>query len=263
MRRQRWFELHDQPWFPAALRDLVTEALEAVWNVNRTYHPIARRLREAVQRSGADRIVDLCSGGGGPWLGLYDEVAGGQELHVCLTDLYPNAPGLARAVERQRGVTASLEPVDARSVPAELRGFRTMFSSFHHFDPEAARAMLADAFHRREGIAVFEAARRNATTLAAVSAVPLLALRAAATEPFRWRRVLWTYCIPMVPLVLWVDGVLSCLRSYSEEELRELTRDFTADDYLWQIGEERSGLVTIRYLIGTPLPPGGYGMAPN
>jgi hypothetical protein len=253
MRRQRWFELHDQPWFPAALRDLVTEALEAVWNANRTYHPIAGRLREAVQRSGADRIIDLCSGGGGPWLGLYDAVADGRELQVCLTDLYPNARVLARSAGSHGGVTARMEPVDARSVPAELRGFRTMFSSFHHFDPEAARAMLADAFHRREGIAVFEAARRNAPTLLAVSAVPLLAMRAAATQPFRWRRVLWTYCLPVVPLVLWVDGVLSCLRSYSEEDLRELTQGLSADDYRWQVGEEHRGLVTIRYLVGTPL----------
>jgi hypothetical protein len=251
MQRQRWFEIHDQPWFPAFLRDRVTEALEAFWNANRTYHPIAARLREAVRRSGAERIVDLCSGGGGPWAGLYDDVADGGGIAVCLTDFYPNALVLRRNAGAR--ITAWAESVDARHVPAELRGFRTIFSSFHHFDPEAARAMLADAFEQREGIAVFEGATRHAWTLLALTAVPFLAIRAAVVaRPFRWDRIFWSCVIPVVPAVLWFDGVLSCLRSYSIDDLRELTRGLEAPDYEWQVGEERGGPVAIRYLIGTP-----------
>jgi hypothetical protein len=254
MRRQRWFEIHDQPWFPGWLRDLVTEALEAIWTRNRTYHPIAARLRDAVRRSGAGsdsgsgQIVDLCSGGGGPWVGLYSEVADGGALTVTLTDLYPNA-----LVPRGSGFAVWPEPVDARHVPAALRGFRTIFSSFHHFDPEAARAMLADAFERREGIAIFEGATRHAWTLLAVTAVPLLGIEAAlAARPVRWERILWNCVVPVVPAILWIDGILSCLRSYSVEDLRELVAGLSAPDYEWQIGEERGGRVAIRYLVGVP-----------
>jgi hypothetical protein len=250
MRRRRWFEIHDQPWFPAFLRDLVTEALETLWNQNRTYYPIAARLREAVRRSGSDHIVDLCSGGGGPWLGLYPEVADGGALTVCLTDFYPNARLNGRA---GNGMQSWPEPVDARHVPAELCGFRTIFSAFHHFDPEAARAMLADAFQRREGIGVFEGARYEAWTLVALTAVPFLAFRAALmTRPFRWDRFFWSCVIPIVPAVLWIDGVLSCLRSYSLADLRELTAGLSAPDYAWQIGDESGGRVPIRYLMGGP-----------
>jgi len=39
-------------------------------------------------------------------------------------------------------------------VPDELTGFRTIFSAFHHFRPEEARAVVADAAHQRQGIAV-------------------------------------------------------------------------------------------------------------
>lgn len=252
MQRQRWFELHDQSWFPGFLRDLTTEALEAVWNESHTYRPIAAKLREAVARSGAEQIVDLCSGGGGPWLGLYDDVAEGRPLRVCLTDLYPNAR-LARATLPE-GLAVIQGSVDARSVPAELHGFRTLFSSFHHFDPEPARAMLEDAFRRREGIAVFEGARRSALTLLLVAGVPLVALRSAArARPVRWPRIAWTWLLPVVPAVLWIDGILSCLRSYSLDDLRELTEGLAAADYAWEVGEAREGLVPIRYLIGTPV----------
>jgi hypothetical protein len=252
MRRQRWFEIHDQPWFPAFLRDRVTEALEAVWNQNRIYNPIASRLQEALRQSGAERIVDLCSGGGGPWAGLYDKVAAGDGIAVCLTDVYPNA--LLHHRPPNPAIQVWPEPVDAQHVPAELRGFRTIFSSFHHFDPEAARAMLADAFDRREGIAVFEGALRNAWTMFAVTAVPFLGFRAAlAARPVRWGRILWSCIIPVVPAILWIDGLLSCLRSYSLDDLRELTAGLSAPDYEWQIGDQRGGRVPIRYLIGSPV----------
>ncbi len=254
MRRQRWFEIHDQPWFPRFLRDLVTEALETIWNQNRTYHPIAERLREAVADSRTERVVDLCSGGGGPWAGLYDEVSAGRDLEVLLTDIYPN-----ELLRRKTGVVAGSririwpDPVDARHLPAELSGFRTIFSSFHHFDPDAARAILADAFARREGIGVFEGARPNAWTVLAVTAVPFLGVRAALTaRPFRWDRIFWSCVLPVVPAVLWIDGVLSCLRSYSLEDLGELTQGLESDDYAWHIGDQSGGPVPIRYVVGMP-----------
>lgn len=250
MRRRRWFEIHDQAWFPGFLRDRVTEALESMWASNRTYDPIAARLRAALERAGAERVVDLCSGGGGPWPVLYDRVADGRSLEVLLTDLYPN--GLAAKGKDGGAVRVWPEPVDARRVPAELGEFRTMFSSFHHFDPEAARAMLADAFGRRQGIAVFEAARPKAKTIVAVTAVPFLAfLNALRARPVRMDRIFWSCVVPVVPATLWIDGVLSCLRSYSVEDMRELTEDLRAPDYAWEIGLEAGRRVAIQYLIGS------------
>ncbi len=258
MRRQRWFEIHDQLWFPKLLRDLTTEGLEAMWASNRTYDPIAARLRDALERTAAERVIDLCSGGGGPWLVLYEEVAAGRAIEVCLTDLSPNE----RLPARNAGgrVTVRKEPVDARRVPEELHGFRTMFSSFHHFDPVAARAILADAFARREGIAIFEGATRKAWTLLAVTAVPFLAFRnALAARPVRRSRIFWTCVVPVVPAILWIDGELSCLRSYSLDDMRELVAGLSAEDYAWTMGDAGGGPVAIRYLIGAPVGPLGNG----
>jgi hypothetical protein len=255
MQRQRWFEIHDSPWFPPYLRDLVTQALEAVWNRNATYRSIAGRLRDAVRRSGAQTVVDLCSGGGGPWPALYGDVAEGQSFAVLLTDRSPS-----RWLNRrppQPGLHPEPQPIDATKVPEQLKGFRTIFSSFHHFDPDDARIVLTGAFTQRQGIAVFEAARRDAKTMALLTGVPFLAWReAAAARPVRWGRILFTCILPVVPLVLWIDGVLSCLRSYSIDDLRELTFGLDAPDYQWQIGEQHGGSVIIRYLVGIPAVPG-------
>jgi hypothetical protein len=88
----RFFEFHDQKWFPNDLRDGVTDGLQFTLSLGRVYRPIVPLLNKAVEASRAKRIVDLCSGGGGPWLWLCRllRVSGGRNIEVCLTDKYPN-----------------------------------------------------------------------------------------------------------------------------------------------------------------------------
>src|ERR1700757_2854619 len=92
MQRREWFEIHDHRLFPGFLRDLFTEALEAMWNARDIYGPVAARLERALTESGATRGIDLCSGGGGPWLRFFQDLTRveGTPPEVLLTDKYPN-----------------------------------------------------------------------------------------------------------------------------------------------------------------------------
>src|ERR1700757_597248 len=96
MRRQEWFELHDQRLYPGFLRDLMTDALEAIWCYTDSYRVIVPRLRAAMQDAGTHLIVDMCSGGGGPWFRLREQFAAGEgfPVKVALTDKYPNRRAL-------------------------------------------------------------------------------------------------------------------------------------------------------------------------
>ena len=60
-------ELHDRPWFPKFLRDFVTDDLETILNFVNVYGRLRGALRNALRNAGTNRVVDLCSGGGGPW----------------------------------------------------------------------------------------------------------------------------------------------------------------------------------------------------
>lgn len=255
MRRQEWFELHDHRLYPGFLRDMVTDALEAIWNQTNSYRVIAPRLRAAMEEAGTHHIVDLCSGGGGPWIRLREQFATAERfpVYVSLTDKYPNEQALTRS-RVEEGMEFYFAPVDATGIPADLDGFRTIFSTFHHFNPEEARAILSDAVMRHQGIAIFEAAKRSLRTMLATAVVPLLCWYVTPRmRPFRWSRILWTYLLPVVPFTLFADGVLSCLRAYSLEDLRELTDGLGGDEYRWEIGEQDSGRIEITYLIGRPL----------
>ncbi|UCC32111.1 MAG: hypothetical protein JSU86_07480, partial [Phycisphaerales bacterium] len=58
-------------------------------------------------------------------------------------------------------ISYSEAPVDAADVPEELEGFRTLSTSFHHSDVDAAREIVRDAIRKNQGIGVFEYTERN------------------------------------------------------------------------------------------------------
>jgi hypothetical protein len=73
-------------------------------------------------------------------------------------------------------------------------------------------------------------------------------------RPFKWGRILFTYLIPLCPLfVLW-DGIVSSLRTYSINEMNELiNRLHNKDSYEWQTGKIKSEPGVIIYLLGNKI----------
>jgi hypothetical protein len=264
MPRVQFLELHEQPWFPSSIRDEITDALQFGLNLSKAYAPIAPLLQGVLDSAGSCSVVDMCSGGGGPWLELSRnlqsrKLQGGapglQISHIWLTDKYPNLRALENAgAASENRITYYPHPVDAMKVPSELKGFRTMFTSFHHFSPEEARAILQNAADAGEGIGIFEITRRAPLTIGLMFPWALMPLVCTPwIRPFRWSRLLWTYLIPIIPLVFLFDGVVSCLRTYRPQELREIVDKLRAGEYQWEIGEHSSGRAPITYLVGYPL----------
>ncbi|MFZ0883721.1 MAG: hypothetical protein WAN14_10015 [Candidatus Acidiferrales bacterium] len=254
----RLFEIHEQPWFPQFLRDQFVDGLQMILEVMNTYQPIAQLLQKCMEECGSERVVDLCSGAGGPWPSLvrYFERHGGGAPEVFLTDKYPSTTKLLDV----ESLTANRihfirHSIDATQIPGHLQGFRTLFTSFHHLKPDEACQVLQDSVDRRQGIGIFEATARHMFTFLSVLLVPVAAwLFLPFRRPFRWSRVLWTYLIPVIPFVLFFDGLVSCLRSYSLGELLEMTSGLEASGYRWEIGEQTGGWLSVRitYLIGYP-----------
>ena len=258
MRRLQLVELHDTRWFPGVWRDLVTDFLAHYAAFFRPYSGVVDVLAEALERSGTTRMVDLGAGGGSTVLELKAPLdrALGRPVTVVLTDKYPNHGAFSGIVARHpTEVEAVAEPVDATVVPVELVGFRTMFSSFHHFEPPVARAILADAVRQGRGIGVFEyTERRLVRWLMPLILIPALIWSLTPfIRPFAWRRLLWTYLLPVVPLVALWDGFVSVLRSYTPEELTALVDSIEDGGFRWQVGRAPSVWpCRVTYLVGTP-----------
>jgi hypothetical protein len=257
MRRIQFIEIHEQPWFPPFLRDDVTDVLQSGLNFLKAYAHIAPILQGTLDSLRSRSVVDLCSGGGGPWLdlsrNLKTDVGAGE---ILLSDKFPNLRAFqtVKAASGNR-VAFCADPIDAMKVPRELRGFRTIFSSYHHFPPEDARAVLQDAVDARESIGIFEVTRRAPGAIGLMFPWAFLVfITTPWIRPFRWSRLFWTYVLPIVPFVVLFDGVVSCMRTYRPQELWEITKKLTGIEYKWEAGEHRNpgGKVPITFLIGRP-----------
>jgi hypothetical protein len=201
--------------------------------------------------------VDLCSGGAGPIPALVERLRGdGLETTALLTDLYPNAKTLEAVARRSQGrVEVHRGSVDATDVPDSLPGCRVLCNAFHHFRPEDARRILRNAVESRQPIAVFEVAERSAPFLLGVLLAPLaFALACPFLRPFDWRWIVFTYLVPVIPLfVLW-DGLVSGLRCYTLQELDAMVASLPDGSFQWESGRVRIGSppAHVTYLLGWP-----------
>lgn len=255
MPRLHLFEFEDQKWFPSFLRNYGTDFLQFLSNKTKMYKPIIPILQKGLEEADTKQIIDLGSGGGGGliWLNaeLKKEV---RELRITLTDYFPNIPAFEQTKKQADNIGFIAEPIDARQVPKSLEGLRTQFLSLHHFRPKDAQLILQSAVNSKQGIAIFEGQERSVPSLIAMLFSPItVLLMTPFIRPFKLGRILFTYLIPIVPLfVLW-DGLVSSLRTYSVEEMQTLVDQLdNKDSFNWEIGRIKSGPSAILYLLGMP-----------
>ena len=258
MARLHLIEIHEQSWCPASLREGLRDGLFTAWKLF-FWRNTLPHLRDLLAHSEVPRIVDLCSGSGGPVPLVTHALAEDHPtLSVTLTDLFP-AEEWNNPLGDDPRIGYAPEPVDATAVPQGLGGCRTLFEAFHHFRPDDAVGILSDAVRAQQPIAVFEFQRRSIKPLLqyplnVLSSVGFLHL---FHTPFRWKKLLFTV-VPAIPLLLTFDGFVSILRTYTTEELAELARRAGCEGYRWEVRQSRDlgrGLMTC--LIGWPDEEGG------
>jgi hypothetical protein len=176
------------------------------------------------------------------------------KLQITLTDYYPNIDAFERTRSQAENINYITSSVDARTVAAALPGLRTMFLSFHHFLPQDAVRILQNAVDTNHSIAIIEAQERSVPSLVAMFFSPLTVLFTTPfITPFRFGRIFFTYLVPIIPVTVLWDGLVSALRTYSVEQMKLLIRQVSGhDQFNWKIDRVRSGPGVLLYLIGTP-----------
>lgn len=244
MSRVHLFEFEDQSWFPNFLRNYMTDFLQFLTNKSKLFKPAIPILDKLLIDTEETQIVDLGSGGGGGLLWIAEQLkVKHPDLRILMTDLYPNIAAFEFTKSKNELFSFREDAVDARKVPDDLKGVRTQFLSLHHFRPNEAKAILQNVIDSRTNIAIFEGQERSIPSLLAMAFSPVSVLLVTPfIRPFSIGRIWWTYIIPLVPIFVFWDGIVSSLRTYSVKEMQELVADLKDGDlYEWKLGRLASG----------------------
>ena len=257
MGRLHLFEIHEQPWCPLDVKIGVRDALYTAWKLFFWKNTIPH-LSDLIQKSDSSHIIDLCSGNGGPMPLIVNELMDkNPDLSVTLTDLFPYKEWINPLQKSKQNQKLKYHPqaINAKNVPSDMVGCRTLFESFHHVTPDEATHILRDAVQSKQPIAVFEFQRPSlfhAITTYPINLVPISSWLHLFHTPFSWKKLFLTI-VPIIPFIIVLDGIVSVLRTYSTEELRDVATKAGCEGYRWEIRQSKdlgNGLMTC--LIGWP-----------
>lgn len=255
MRRRQWQEIEDLPACPGWLRDAMTGYLQVVIDQARPYRVAAPILGGLLERTGSAAILDLASGGGGPWPSLLSEPGlADARVSVCLTDIEPSHEATVR-LSGVSGFEYLPDPVSALAPPDLGHGVWTMFTGLHHFTPEEVKTIMRTAQQRGVAFAAFEATQRSARGVLISLFIPLIVLLLMPrVRPRRFFTLLLTYLPPLLPVVIWWDGFVSTLRTYTVSELEAFAREVKVDGYEWRVRElpVQGAPIPVLSLVGGP-----------
>jgi hypothetical protein len=255
MSNLRLFEFEDLSWFPNTIRESMTDYLRYFLKITDFYAPVAPLLQQAIQNTQSQRIIDLCSGSGGPVEQIQQQLRHlGCDVPMVLTDKFPNFSSYRLLNEKDSQILFADHEVDATDVPQTLTGFRTLFSGFHHFDQATARQVLQNAVDANAGIAIFDGGDKNILTIFGILFLQPIGFVfwTPFFRPFRFSRIVFTYLIPIIPICTVWDGAVSILRLYTPKDLQQMASE-TGGNYHWQSGKVKNKWgMHIAYLIGYP-----------
>ncbi len=258
MKRIQLFEFTDMPWYPNTFRQMQTDYLQFASTLSSGHTNIVPLLIKAMKKAETVEIVDLCSGGSGPWLNLKKQLSdAGYPVSVKLTDKFPAPDTVAKF--QNSDLRFLPDSVDATHIPPDLKGMRTIFEGFHHFNPEQAKNILLDAVNQKAAIGVFDASIKMPAGLMLLLLSPIITIltylfATPFMKPRRLSRYIYTYILPLVPLATCWDGIVSMLRVYSPAEAKKLTEQIHVDGYAWETGIASTGtpIFNFTYIIGYP-----------
>lgn len=260
MKRIQLFEFEDFSWFPNGLRICLTRYIVAFHKLLGTRKPLAALLARALPKSSSHRIIDLCSGAGGPMLDVAEELRtehGYQDLELTLSDLYPNEKAAAEIAAAGNPLNSyRTTSVNASDVDPGLQGVRTMVCSMHHMPPEVARDILQDAQDQKQPICIYEISDNSPPKFLWPIALPIGFLMVffitPLVRPMSWQQLVFTYLIPVLPFFIAWDGAVSNVRTYTLSDMEELLAPIRKDGYQWEMGAIKGKGGKKLFLLGLP-----------
>ncbi len=150
----------------------------------------------------------------------------------------------------------TIESISVTKFNTTEKGVYLFVNAFHQLQIFEAKKILHQIADSENPVVVVEGNNDNLWQIIGMTVfVPLTVLATAPfVKPFRISRIIFTYLIPILPIVIIIDGCISLLKLYNPSDLLELTASLNTKNYEWKAGKNDNGRGgKIIYLTGRKL----------
>ena len=223
MKRKQIPQITDAAWFPTFLTRCVHEFMS--WfvlkvNASKPFMPV---IQEGLQYADAIVVLDKKAGAG----------------FETVKDFLP--------------AEIPVYHEDMHHCRADQKGLYLSVNVFHKLNADQAKNLLKTIASKGQPVVIVEGNNDSLWQVFGMTViVPLTVLLTAPfVQPFRLERLLFTYLIPILPIVTLVDGFLALFKLYAPADLDELTAAIAQPGYIWRSGKMDNGRGgKIIYLLG-------------
>lgn len=243
----RLFEFGDLKITPAIYRKYLREYLFFFYKIFGYYRLWLPYVSAFIIRTNKKVLMEHCSGDGRVLLLIESQLFGREfdEISYIQSDIRPDF--FAKKINQLNSKFHYIEKkVDATRCNDYNKHPKIFINSFHHFTREQALKILEKNLKNRNEVIILEYCRNSILGyLSMFISLPVIFV----TLPFRTdtkdlpMMFLFTYALPLFPLMVLWDGIISCLRSYSNMELAKI---------IYETGIEAKLTTYIKSSIGYP-----------
>lgn len=224
----------DEEWCPDIVRRFQQDSLRLGWVIALKYMQMGGgelpdMLSDAYLKSNSTQFLELASGGGGPSPILAEMVEdrlrvqnSSAKVLVQMSDLFPNIASWDKLTRNNSRLSFISESVNALKVPLQYsRGsFRLICGAFHHFPPDQAKELMADAVRNKKGIAVLD----GASSPFLMFFLPFGGFFIELLQLLLEFSIEKLFFFPVFAATMAHDGFTSSLRMYAKHEMESMSR---------------------------------------
>ncbi|WP_350293956.1 hypothetical protein [uncultured Croceitalea sp.] len=257
MKRIHLFEFEDLKWFPNWIRICMTRLIMVMHKKFNTSEDMAKLLAKLIKQTNTSKIIDLCSGSGGPMLDVISHLKNIHKIknvELILSDLYPNLEAAKRINQTDDSISYRTIPLDATNLENDTKGILTMVGSFHHMKPQVARNILVEVQKNNQPICIMEINKKFPIVLwwfFIPLSIILCLFITPLVKPLTVKQIIFTYLVPIIPICFAWDAVITSGRIYRMEDLDVLLKGLKTEHFTWEKGIIKGSSEKI-YLMGHP-----------